>query len=112
MMPLVAVGPEVKFCHSMAYVAPSYLPVFGRYLSSSLSCLITAPAVTVLVVVSCVPMPKDIVSALAPEIKDTARAETARTLEDIRMYISCLHKRLLYFRPLPLVQTMCQRWQL
>ena len=56
-MPLVTGGPEVKLFHSSWNFTFAYLPSFGRYFSRSLSSRITTPVVTVLVVVSCVPMP-------------------------------------------------------
>ncbi len=62
---LVTGGPEVKFCHSSSNLMLAYLPSFGRYFSRRCSCRMTTPAVTVLVVVSCVPMPSVTVSARA-----------------------------------------------
>ena len=62
---LVTGGPEVKFCHSSSNLMLAYLPSVGRYFSKRCSCLITVPAVTVLVVVSCVPIPIVMVSAAA-----------------------------------------------
>ncbi len=62
-MPLVTGGPEVKFCHSSSNLMLAYLPSFGRYFSSSCSWRMIVPVVTVLVVVSCVPMPMVTVSA-------------------------------------------------
>ncbi len=56
-MPLVTGGPEVKLFQSSWNFTLAYLPSFGRYFSRSLSSRITTPVVTVLVVVSCVPMP-------------------------------------------------------
>ena len=56
-MPLVTGGPEVKLFHSNSNLMLAYLPSFGRYFSSSLSWRMMTPVVTVLVVVSCVPMP-------------------------------------------------------
>src|SRR6201993_669578 len=56
-MPLVTGGPDVKLFHSNSNLRLAYLPSFGRYFSSNLSCRTMVPAVTVLVVVSCVPIP-------------------------------------------------------
>ena len=64
-MPLVTGGPEVKLFHSSWNFTLAYLPSFGRYFSRSLSSRITTPVVTVLVVVSCVPMPMVTVCAEA-----------------------------------------------
>ena len=56
-MPLVTGGPDVKFCHSSSNLMLAYLPSFGRFFSSSLSWRTMVPAVTVLLVVSWVPIP-------------------------------------------------------
>src|SRR5262249_37946876 len=56
-MPLVTGGPDVKLFHSNSNLRLAYLPSFGRYFSSNLSCRTMVPAVTVLVAVSCVPIP-------------------------------------------------------
>src|SRR4029077_11693872 len=56
-MPLVTGGPEVKLFHSNSNLTFAYLPSFGRYFVSRLSCRMMTPAVTVLVVVSWVPIP-------------------------------------------------------
>src|SRR5258708_9224702 len=56
-MLLVTGGPEVKLFHSNSNLMLAYLPSFGRNFSRRLSWRMTVPAVTVLVVVSCVPIP-------------------------------------------------------
>src|ERR1700760_303449 len=74
---LVTGGPEVKFCHSNSNLMLAYLPSVGRYFSRRCSCRITTPAVTVLVVVSCVPMPMVTVSADAGPASISAVTDNA-----------------------------------
>jgi hypothetical protein len=62
---LVSGAPEVKFFHSIWYCASLYLPVRGRYFSSSFNSRIRRPPVAQLMVVSCVPMAMRMVSACA-----------------------------------------------
>src|SRR5262245_25559929 len=78
---LVTGGPDVKFCHSISNLMLAYLPVVGRYFSSNWSCRITVPVVTVLVVVSCVPIPMVTVSAWAGWASARAQQATDIAIE-------------------------------
>src|ERR1700758_4664160 len=83
-MVLVTGGPEVKLLQSISNFTLAYLPSLGRYFSSRWSWRMTTPAVTVLVVVSCVPIPiVTTLCALAVAVKP-AKARVATATASLR----------------------------
>src|ERR1700736_5010600 len=78
-MLLVTGGPDVKLFHSNSNLTLAYLPSFGRYFSSRLSWRMMVPAVTVFVVVSCVPIPILTMVCAPAEVVQPCKAAASAT---------------------------------